>query len=136
MRTHFTYVAAGVVIAAVLALGGQGVGGQQQPSVERKVLLQQDLTIPGYQAVLVQVTIPVGGREGRHTHPGTLLVHVLEGALTFEHEGRPARTYRAGESLTAEPGKIHEGINGGNTPVRAIATFIVEKDKPLASQVP
>ena len=136
MRTHLGYVVAGGVIVAGLVLGGQGVGGQQQPSVERKVLLQQDLTIPGYQAVLVQVTIPVGGREGRHTHPGTLLVHVLEGALTFEHEGRPARTYRSGESLTAEPGKVHEGINSGTTPVRAIATFIVEKDKPLASQVP
>ncbi|MBI3048008.1 MAG: cupin domain-containing protein [Acidobacteria bacterium] len=107
----------------------------QQPTVERKVLLQQDLTIPGYQNVLVAVTIPAGGRESRHTHPGTLLVHVLEGALTLDHDGRPTRTYTAGESVYIEPGRVHEGINKGMTPVRAIASFVVEKGKPLTAQV-
>ena len=37
----------------------------QQPAVQRKVLLTQDLPIPGYQTVMVAVEIPVGGREGR-----------------------------------------------------------------------
>ena len=41
-----------------------------------------------------------------------------------------------GESFYVEPGKIHEGINKGNAPVKAIASFIVEKGKPLTSQVP
>lgn len=127
---------AGVAILAAIVIAGSAAAGLQQPSVQRKVLLQQDLTMPGQQAVLVDVMIPVGGREGKHTHPGTLLVHVLEGALTFEHEGRPTMTYKAGESLTAEPGKVHEGINAGSVPVRAIATFIVEKGKPLTTQVP
>jgi quercetin dioxygenase-like cupin family protein len=108
----------------------------QQPAVQRKVLLQQDLTIPGYQAVLVSVEIPVGGREGRHTHPGSALVHVEEGALTLDYEGKPTVTYKVGESFYVEPGKIHEGINRGNTPIKAIATFIVEKGKPLTTQEP
>jgi quercetin dioxygenase-like cupin family protein len=106
----------------------------QQPAVQRKVLLQQDLTIPGYQAVLVSVEIPVGGREGRHTHPGAVLVHVEEGALTLDYEDKPTVTYKVGESFYVEPGKIHEGINKGNMPIKAIATFIVEKGKPLTTQ--
>ena len=100
------------------------------------MLLTQDLTTPGQQAVLVEVTIPAGGREGRHTHPGTLLVHILEGVMTFEHEGRPVNSYKPGDSFTAEPGKIHEGMNRGTVPIKAIAAFVVEKGKPLTTQVP
>ena len=76
----------------------------------------------------------VGGREGRHTHPGLAFVHVEEGALTLDYEGKPTVTYKVGESFYVEPGKIHEGINKGNTPIKAIATFVVEKGKPLTTQ--
>jgi len=107
----------------------------QQPTVTRKVLIQQDLTIPGYTAAMVAVEIPVGGREGRHTHPGTVMVLVQEGELTLDYEGKPTATYKAGQTFSVEPGKIHEGINKGKTPVRAIASFIVEKGKPLTTQV-
>jgi len=123
-----------IAACALLVLSSAAVA--QQPNVERKVLLQQDLTIPGYQNVLVAVTIPAGGREGRHTHPGTLLVHVLEGVMTLDHEGRPTTSYKAGDSVYIEPGRVHEGMNKGTTPVRAIASFVVEKGKPLTSQVP
>jgi quercetin dioxygenase-like cupin family protein len=117
-----------VVIAAHVVLRAQ------QPAVERKVLLQQDVSIPGYQNVLVAVTIPVGGREGRHTHPGTAIVHVLEGTLTLDHDGRATTAYKAGETFYVDAGKVHEGINRGNAAVRAIASFVVEKGKPLTTQ--
>lgn len=135
-KTSISRCAAGVVIAAVIAIGLGPLANAQQAGVERKVLLQQDLTVPGYHAVLVAVTVPVGGREGRHVHPGTALVHVQEGAMTLDHDGRPTVTYKAGESFFVEAGKVHEGINRGNTPVKAIATFIVEKGKPMTTQVP
>ena len=136
MKISLTGLVTGLVLAALAVTGARSLAGAQQPAVERTVLLEQDLTIPGYQAVLVAVTIPAGGREGRHIHPGTVLVHVQEGALTLDHDGRPTVTYRAGESLFVEPGKVHEGINKGNTPVKAIATFVVEKGKPMTTQVP
>lgn len=129
-------ITAGAGLVAALALGLAGLGHAQPPNVERKVLLQQDLTIPGYQNVLVAVTIPAGGREGRHTHPGTLLVHVLEGVLTLDHDGRPTAAYKAGGNVYIEPGRVHEGINRGATPVRAIASFVIEKGKPMTAQVP
>ena len=105
----------------------------QEPTVQRKVLLTQDLPIPGYQAVMAAVEIPAGGREGRHTHPGALVVYIQEGVLTFDYEGKPTMTYKAGDSFYIEPGKIHEGINNGTSPVKAVATFVVEKGKPLTS---
>ena len=119
-----------MLVAAVVA--AQAMIGAQQPTVQRKVLQQHDLTIPGYQAVLVAVEIPVGGREGRHTHPGTALVLVEQGELTLDYVGKPTVTYKVGESFIIEPGNVHEGINRGSTPVKAVATFIVEKGKPLA----
>jgi len=105
----------------------------QQPAVQRKVLMTQDLTIPGYQTVVVSVEIPVGGREGRHTHPGAVVAYILEGLLTLDSEGKPTMTYKAGDTFYVEGGKIHEGINSGSSPVKAIATFVVEKGKPLTS---
>ena len=105
----------------------------QQPTIQRKVLLTQDLPIPGYQAVMAAVEIPAGGREGRHTHPGAVVVYIQEGTITFDHEGKPTMTYKAGDSFYIEPGKIHEGINKGTSPVKAIATFVIEKGKPLTS---
>jgi len=126
-----------LAIVAIAVIGARAVTHAQQaaPAVVRKVLIQQDLTIPGYQTALVSVEIPVGGREGRHTHPGTLLVLVQEGALTLDYEGRPTVTYKAGESFYVEPGKIHEGINKGNAPIKALASFVTEKGKPLTTQV-
>ena len=108
----------------------------QQPTVQRKVLLTQDLNIPGYQTVMVSVEIPAGGREGRHTHPGAVAVYVMEGALTLDYEGKPTTTYKPGDTFYVEPGKIHEGINNSSSAVKAIATFITEKGKPLTSPAP
>ena len=108
----------------------------QQPNVQRKILLTHDLAIPGYQAVMGMVEIPPGGREGRHTHPGAVVVYIQEGVLTFDYEGNPTMTYKAGDSFFIEAGKIHEGINKGTSPVKALATFVVEKGKPVTSPAP
>jgi hypothetical protein len=59
----------------------------QEPTVQRKILLTHDLAIPGYQTVMGAVEIPPGGREGRHTHPGAVVVYIQEGVLTFDYDG-------------------------------------------------
>ena len=109
---------------------------QQAPTVKRTVLLQHDTSAPGYEAVLVSVEIPVGGREGRHTHSGLAMIHVVEGTLTLDYEGKPTVGYKPGESFFVEAGKVHEGMNKGTTPVKAIATFVIPKGQPVTTQVP
>jgi quercetin dioxygenase-like cupin family protein len=107
----------------------------QAPQVKRTVLLRHDTPAPGFEAVLVRVDIPVGGREGRHTHPGLLLIHVEEGTLSLDYEGKPTTDYKPGDSVFVEPGKIHEGINKGSVPIKAIATFVIPKGETLTTQV-
>jgi len=107
----------------------------QAPTVKRTVLLQHDTSVPGYEAVLVSVEIPAGGREGRHTHPGLAMIHVEEGTLTLDYEGKPTVGYKPGDSFFVEAGKVHEGMNKGTTPVKAIATFVVPKGQPITTQV-
>jgi len=108
---------------------------QATPQVKRTVLLRHDTPAPGFEAVLVRVDLPVGAREGRHTHPGLLLIHVEEGTLTLDYEGKPTADYKPGDSVFVEPGKVHEGINKGNTPVKAIATFVIPTGATITTQV-
>jgi quercetin dioxygenase-like cupin family protein len=127
-----------LVVAAIFTtsmLYASSITQAQQPTVKRTVLLQHDTSAPGYEALLVQVEIPAGGREGRHTHPGLAMIHVLEGALSLDYEGKPQATYKAGDSFYVEAGKVHEGINKSNAPVKAIATFIIPKGQPVTTQV-
>lgn len=131
--THSIRIALVLALAATLAV----VSAQAQaPTVKRTVLLQHDTSMPGYEAVLVAVEIPAGGREGRHTHPGLAMIHVEEGTLTLDYEGKPTTPYKAGDSFFVEAGKVHEGMNKGTTPVKAIATFVIPKGQPVTTQVP
>ena len=108
----------------------------QAPEVVRRILLHQDLPKPNYQVIEMAVDLPAGGREGRHTHSGVLIVYILEGTMTFDHEGRATATYNPGDTFAVEPGQVHEGINRGNVTVKAIATLIAPKDEELTTQVP
>ena len=130
-----------VVLAAIAALAflsTQATHAQQAsasgPTVKRTVLLQHDTSAPGFEAVLVAVEIPVGGREGRHFHSGTAMIHVTDGAITLDYEGKPTVRYKAGDSFFVDAKAVHEGINKENVPAKAIATFINPKGQPVTTQ--
>ena len=127
--------AAMLAVAASSLIWTQPVFSAAAPTVVRKVLMQQDVP-NGAQLAVVSVEIPVGGREGRHTHTGPLIVYVQEGALTLDYEGKPTVTYKVGETFFVEAGKIHEGINNGTVPIKALASFVTPKGAPLTTQVP
>jgi quercetin dioxygenase-like cupin family protein len=133
--TRAMFLAAAISAAALATFSfAPSTFAQGTPEVKRTVLLRQD-TLPGQEAVLVDVEIPVGGREGRHTHPGYLLARVESGTLTLDYEGKPTATYKTGDSFIVEPGKIHEGINKSNAPIKVIAAFVVPKGMPMTTQV-
>jgi quercetin dioxygenase-like cupin family protein len=127
------------VLALIVAAGSvaaQQPAASTAPTVTRTPLVTKDLPMPGgFVATLVRVDLPVGAREGRHMHSGTLVAYVKEGALTLDHEGKPTVTYKAGETFTVEPGNVHEGMNKGDVPTQLIATFVYPKDKPMTTQV-
>ena len=126
----------GAIASIAIAAAYLPATAQQAPTVKRTVLLQHDTSVPGYEALLVAVEIPAGGREGRHTHPGLAMIHVEEGTLTRDYEGKPTMSYKPGDSFFVEAGKVHEGMNKGTTLVKAIATFVIPKGQPVTTQVP
>jgi quercetin dioxygenase-like cupin family protein len=102
-----------------------------QASTHRTDLLRRDLVAPGREAVQVRVDFDPGAVAGRHSHPGEEVAYVLEGTLEYRIDGKPAVTLRAGEVLFIPAGAIHAAKNVGKTRGSELATYIVEKGKPL-----
>ncbi len=133
MRARSALALSATLAALVAPSGLSAVHAQQAPTVKRTVLQRHDLRAPGQEGIMAFVEIPAGGREGRHSHPAEAFVYVIDGTLTFEVEGKPPATHKAGDSLFIAPGQVHEGINNGKTTAKLVAVFVTEKDKPLTT---
>ena len=72
----------------------------------------------------------------RHTHPGEEVIYVLEGTIEYQVEGKGTATYKAGEVLMVPAGTPHAAKNVGKGNAAELATYIVEKGKPLITLVP
>lgn len=101
----------------------------------RKVLQDRDLAIPTHHSVVAQVDFAKDGAVGRHTHPGEEVGYVIEGTVVIEIDGQPAQTLKAGETFFIPAGAIHAAKNVTGGPARLVATYVVEKGKPLATPV-
>jgi quercetin dioxygenase-like cupin family protein len=107
----------------------------QQAGVRRIELQRHDLSVPGREVVQVRVELDPGVAFGRHRHPGEEIVNVLEGSLEYEVEGKPPVTLRAGDVLFIPAGTVHAAKNVGRGNGAELATYIVEKGKPLVQLV-
>lgn len=133
MRATRMAVVAAVVVASGLVLH---VARAQQAGVRRIDLQRHDLSVPGREVVQAIVELDPGVTSARHTHPGEEIVYVLEGApLEYEVEGKPPVTLEPGGVLFIPAGAIHAAKNVGNRKGAELATYIVEKGKPLLTEV-
>lgn len=123
-----------LAVALGIALVAAPASTFAQAGVDRRIVHRQDVAIPGYEVLLMEVTIAVGGREARHSHPGELIGRLLEGELTLEQEGLPTKVFRPGDSTVISAGRVHAGINNGRVPLRLFATLLVPKDKPATTE--
>ena len=105
----------------------------QQPGFTRKMLQDQNLSVNDRHAVQALAEFVPGGVAGKHTHPGEELGYVVEGTLQLQIEGQPPRTVKAGEAFFVPAGVVHDGKNIGKGPAKVLATYFVEKGKPVAS---
>ncbi len=124
--------------AAIVLLAGAatfGLTAQQPPAVKRTILMKQEMTIPGREAVMAFVDIPVGAAEGYHTHPAEVFIFVLEGTIKQELQGKPDEVLKAGDHFYVAPGQVHQATNIDKTPVKLAAVFVAEKGKPLTTPV-
>ena len=86
----------------------------------------------GYETVVGSADMPPGASIGRHTHHGTEFGYIATGEVEFMIEGQPPNRIKAGGFYKIDAGKIHDVRNVGADPARAVATWVIEKGKPLA----
>ena len=132
MKTTRIMAVATLIAASGLALH---VAQAQVPATKRTDLQRRDLSIPGREALQVIVEIAPGTASPRHTHPGEEIIYVLEGTLVYEVEGKPPVTLKAGDVLFIPAGTVHAARNVGTGRGAELATYIVEKGKPLITVV-
>jgi len=104
---------------------------QQGPGLWRTQLQQHDLSVPGREVVQQRVEIGPEAPAIKHTHPGEEIIYILEGSLEYQIEDQPPRTCNAGDALTIPAGAVHAVRNAGSANAAELATYVVEKGKPV-----
>ena len=130
MNIFRTTTAAALILASALA---PHITLAQSPGVTRNDLQRHDLSIPGREAIQTIVSIAPGVTAPRHSHPGEEIIYVLEGVLEYQLDGKPPVTLKAGDVLFVPAGVVHSAKNVGSGNGAELATYIVEKDKPLST---
>src|SRR5215218_1341675 len=123
------------IMAAVAQILASGVAlhelPAQQPGVTRTDLQRHDLSVPGREAMQVRVELEPGAKFPRHSHPGEEIIYVLTGSLEYQVGDDPPMTLKAGDVLFIPARTIHTAKNVGRVPGAELATYVVEKGKPL-----
>jgi quercetin dioxygenase-like cupin family protein len=124
-------------VAALLAAIGLAfhMAPAQQVGARRIDLQRHDLSVTGREVIQTIVELEPGTTAPRHTHPGEEIIYVLEGTWEYTVEGKPPVTLKAGDVLFIPAGTIHSARNVGTGNAAELATYIVEKGKPLLTVV-
>jgi quercetin dioxygenase-like cupin family protein len=122
-----------IVVAMLIAGSGLAlhVTHAQQPGIKRTDALRHDLSVAGREVIQVRVDFEPGVAFGKHSHPGAEVAYVLEGMLEYQFENEPPVTLKVGEAFFIPAGTIHAAKNVGTGNAAELATYIVEKGKPL-----
>src|ERR1700730_15278226 len=132
VKTTRAMAIASLIVGSVLA---PSLARAQQAGIKRTDLQRHDLSVPGREVVQVRVDIDPGVAFGKHTHPGEEIIYVLEGSLEYQIEGKAPMTLKAGDVLFIPAGTIHAAKNVGSVTASELATYVVEKGKPLVTLV-
>ena len=133
-----------IMIAAIAAFAVTGTAQAQQlpaaanqtATIKRTPLQRDEVPGTNLEYVMALAEIVPNVLIGKHTHPGAEAGYVLEGELTLLVDGQPPLALKAGDSFkiptVATPHDAKSGPNGA----KVLATYVVEKGKPLASPAP
>ena len=121
------------LVAATLASAQQPPAMTQQTQNIKRTPLQK-FEVPGtnFETVIGIAEIVPNVSVGRHTHPGPESGYMLEGEMVLIVQGQPDKTVNIGESYQVPSGAIHDAKTGPQG-AKVIATYVVEKGKPLSS---
>jgi len=105
---------------------------QQTQNIKRTPLQKFDVPDTNFETVIGIAEIVPNVSIGRHTHPGPEPGYMMEGEMVLMVQGQPEKMVKTGESYQVPAGAIHDAKTGPQG-AKVIATYVVEKGKPLAS---
>ena len=127
MKTALSVSLAALIVAGVW--GSQLALGQQVG--KRTDLQRHDLSAPGREVIQALVELGPGEMAPRHSHPGEEIIYIVEGVWEYQIDGQPPVTRMAGVVLFIPAGAVHAARNVGTGRAVELATYIVERGKPL-----
>lgn len=129
-KKNKTWVAVAIIILGIIAfLIPNQIAAQN--GIKRTDLQRHDLSISSHETVQARIDFEAHSAFGKHSHPGEEVIYVLEGSLEYEVEGQVPVTLKAGEVLFIPPGTVHSAKNNTNAKASELATYVVEKGKPI-----
>lgn len=121
--------------AALIALAAFGAAVAQQPDAIKRTPLQRVEFPSGHLTIVMQIDVAANAAVARHVHPGIETGYVLEGESELMVDGRPPQRLKPGDTYEIPAGVPHSAQTGAQ-PTKIVATFVVDKTKPLASPAP
>lgn len=92
-----------------------------KPDGERTTVVRED---DPSRTVVARFTVQPGVHFPWHSHPGAVIVNIVEGSLIYIHEDCSEREYTDGEAFVdAGHGHVHSAYNPGGEPTVLVATF-------------
>jgi quercetin dioxygenase-like cupin family protein len=137
MLTRRSFSACAICAVAGFAATAVGEAQAQTQGFKRiKRTILQKMEFPdSYVTLTALVDIDAGAEVARHTHPGIETVYVLDGDFELSMKGEPPRKMKTGDAFNVLREVPHSARNG-DKPTRLLVTYVVDKDKPLASPAP
>lgn len=125
------FLAVGAGFAALIAACGSSTAPPEREPVSRHDLQRHDLSTPGRETLQTRVDFQPGAQAARHKHPGEEIIYVLKGTLIYDIDGQGSKTVTAGDVLFVPAETFHSVRNVGDGEGSELATYVVDKDKPL-----
>jgi len=130
-------LATALILASFSAFAHEPVYNQESIKVLQEHALSN---VPGKKTIMLSVDYAAGQATVPHSHTGTAVAYVLEGAITARVNDEPAITYTAGQSFYEPAGSRHfESSNASQTRPAKLLVVMVLDDKaevltPLAHE--
>jgi quercetin dioxygenase-like cupin family protein len=123
----------GMIAASALLIAGDSAAPQGPTAwsgVTRTDLQRHDLSAPGREVVQATIALAPGVTAPEHSHPGEEIIYVLQGSFEYRVAGKPVRL-EPGGVLFIPAGTMHSAKNIGSANAVELATYVVEKGRPL-----
>jgi quercetin dioxygenase-like cupin family protein len=121
----------GSLVVGVMMLSAGAALADGYPAIPlfsgNKTVMDETIAYPTQGQAMVNALVVVlgpGEKTVLHKHGVPTFIHVLEGEVTVDYEGRGTRTYRQGESFLEAMDVTHAGINTGTVPVKILAVYM------------